>query len=136
MGIFWTAQNDVYKDDDSKTVGDQRCSVRGGGGAGRKVNSIGRINFPTHATVLMPHGAGAAWLLAYKLCGQATARAAPHQIKLCSLSAWRGAVPQPAGLSWSPLRGGEGQRANGNLKLYVFSAAGGLLQKNLFGAKI
>ena len=94
MGIFWTAQNDVYKDDDSKTVGDQRCSVRDGGGGGRKVNSIGRINFPTHATVLMPHGAGAAWLLAYKLCGQATTAApeeSPHQIKLYSLSAQRGA---------------------------------------------
>ena len=102
------AEDDDDEDDDEndvkemtkqrQQVGDQEEAVDGL--AGRKVNSIGRINSINSNACHCPDASRTvpAWLLAYKLCGQGPP--SPHQIKLCSLSAWRGTPAAP--LSWSP----------------------------------
>ena len=82
----------------------------------------------------MPHGVPA-WLLAYKLCGQATARAAPPPDKTLLIIGLEG-----GGLlmvSHGHQHSEEEERANANLKLYVFSAAGeDCRAKNLLEGKI
>ena len=126
--MAWTMKN--AEDDDSfddvnemtkqrQEAGDQEVRWMGFWWMGRKVNSIGRINSINSNACHCPLPA---WLLAYKLCGQATTAAPPPDKTLLIIGLEGGGMLLVShGHHWG---GGRRQlRANANLKLYAFSAA-------------